>query len=339
MKALVIQQSGPIRESCVIQEIDRPAPGPGEVLVQVEASTFNYHDVFTVRGMPGITIGYPRVPGLDAAGRVIAAGEGVDPALVGTRCVVFPLHPTKGLMGEMLDGGMAEYLVAHADQVLPISEEMDAAEAASLGVAYGTAYRMLITKKTVNPGDRVLVLGAAGGVGVAAVQLCKDLGAEVIAAVGSEDKAEVMRAIGADAVVNYREHDFRKWVFEHYGKPSRRDPGTGLDVVVNSTGGDTWVDGLKCLRRGGRVAVCGATAGFDPKEDLRFVWTFELSIVGSTGFTRPEVEEVIRLTEAGRLRPLVSTRLRLDDAVEGLAMLEDRTAIGKVAILPGGATA
>src|SRR5262249_35577602 len=148
-------------------------------------------------------------------------------------------------------------------------------DAASLPVAYGTAHRMLITHRTVSAGERVLVLGASGGVGTGCVILAKQLGAEVIACTSSAEKMPRLKEAGADGGIDYRAVDFSKWAIERYGKPQRRSYEGGVDVVINFTGGDTWLPSLRCLKRGGKLLVCGATAGHDPKEDLRYVWSFE----------------------------------------------------------------
>ena len=157
-------------------------------------------------------------------------------------------------------------------------------DAASLPVAYGTAHRMLITHDTVKAGERVLILGASGGVGTGCVILAKHLGAEVIACTSSPEKMQKLKELGADEVINVKETDFSKWAVEKYGKPQRRSYDGGVDVVINFTGGDTWHPSLRCLKRGGKLLVCGATAGYDPKEDLRYIWSFELKIIGSNSF-------------------------------------------------------
>ena len=191
--------------------------------------------------------------------------------------LVNPVNKKKGLMGEMLDGGMAEYCAVAADQLVAMPAGVSFEDAASLPVAYGTAHRMLITHNTVKRGDNVLVLGASGGVGTGCVLLAKMLGAEVIACASSAEKLERLKAMGADEVVDYTKTDWSKWAVEKYGKPQRRTYDGGVDVVVNFTGGDTWVPSLRCLKRGGKLLVCGATAGYDPKEDLRYVWSFEIA--------------------------------------------------------------
>jgi NADPH:quinone reductase-like Zn-dependent oxidoreductase len=193
---------------------------------------------------------------------------------------------------------------------------------------------MLITHGTVKAGDRVLVLGASGGVGTGCIILAKHLGAQVIACTSSSDKMRKLKELGADEVINAREVDFSKWVIETYGKPQRRSYEGGVDVVINFTGGDTWQPSLRCLKRGGKLLVCGATAGYDPKEDLRYVWSFELKIIGSNSFYDDDLRALMRLIADGKMRPVIDKVLPLDQAREGLRLIADREVIGKVVVTP-----
>lgn len=334
MRALVLRQHGGLGNLEFVTDYPKPTPGPEQVVIRVRASAFNYHDIFTLHGMPGIKVPLPVIIGLDMAGEIMALGEGVAGWKIGDRVLVNPLNKQKGLMGEMLDGGMAEYCRVAADQLIAMPAGVSFEDAAALPVAYGTAHRMLITHKTVTAGERVLVLGASGGVGTGAVILAKLLGAHVIACAGSDEKLARLKALGADEVINYKQVDFSKWAIEHYGKPQRRSYEGGVDVVVNFTGGDTWLPSLKCLKRGGKLLVCGATAGHDPKEDLRYVWSFELKIIGSNSFYDEDLAGLMALIAAGRIKPVIDKVLPLEEAREGLRLIEDRAVVGKVVITP-----
>ncbi|MDC6164936.1 zinc-binding dehydrogenase [Achromobacter xylosoxidans] len=334
MKALLLSEHGGLDQLRVVTDKAVPAPTEGHVVIRVRASSFNYHDVFTVQGMPGIKVPLPVVIGLDLAGEVSEVGPGVSGWKPGDRVLVNPLNRARGLMGEMLDGGMAEYCLVSQEQLIALPDAVSFDDAAALPVAYGTAHRMLITHQTVRAGDRVLILGASGGVGTASVILAKLLGAEVIACAGTNAKAEALKALGADHVINYRETDFSKWAIAQYGKPQRRTNEGGVDVVVNFTGGDTWVPSLKCLKRGGTLLVCGATAGHDPKEDLRYVWSFELNIKGSNSFYDDNLKALLDLVAEGRISPLIDRRLPLEQAADGLALIRDREVLGKVIVNP-----
>ena len=334
MKALVLRRHGSLEELEVARDYPDPKPVDGHVVIRVRASSFNYHDVFTTRGMPGIKVPLPVVIGLDMAGEIEELGAGVTGWKRGDRVLVNPLNKRKGLMGEMLDGGMAERCLVAADQLIRMPDAVSFVDAAALPVAYGTAHRMFITHRTLAKGERVIVLGASGGVGTGCVLLAKMLGAEVIACASSDEKLARLKEIGADHVINYKQTDWSKWAVEKYGKPQRRSYEGGVDAVVNFTGGDTWLPSLRCLKRGGKLLVCGATAGYDPKEDLRYVWSFELKIIGSNSFYDEDLKALLDMVAKGAIKPLIDRTLALEEAREGLRLIQDRKVIGKVVVTP-----
>jgi NADPH:quinone reductase-like Zn-dependent oxidoreductase len=334
MKALVLRKHGTLDDLAVVNDYPTPEASDGHVVIRVRAASFNYHDVFTVRGMPGIKVPLPVIIGLDMAGEIAEIGAGVAGWNVGDRVLVNPVNRRKGLMGEMLDGGMAEYCLAAPDQLVRMPDAVSFEDAAALPVAYGTAHRMLITHRTVAAGERVLILGASGGVGTGCVILAKLLGAEVIACASSAEKLERLKALGADHVINYRDTDWSRWAVEKYGKPQRRSYDGGVDVVINFTGGDTWVPSLRCLKRGGKLLVCGATAGYDPKEDLRYVWSFELKIIGSNSFYDDNLAALMQMIAEGKMKPVIDKVLPLEQARDGLRLIEEREVIGKVVVTP-----
>jgi len=284
--------------------------------------------------MPGIKVPFPMIIGLDIAGEILEVGAGVTGWKPGDRVLVNPLNKKKGLMGEMMHGGLAEKCLVAADQLIRMPDDVSYEQAASLPVAYGTAHRMIITHNTIKKGDKVLVLGASGGVGTGCVLLAKMLGAEVIACASSADKIQRLKDLGADHVINYKETDFSKWAVEKFGKPQRRNYEGGVDVVINFTGGDTWAPSLKCVKRGGKILVCGATAGYDPKEDLRYVWSFEIQIIGSNSFYDENLKALMDLIQQGKMKPVIDEVMPLQDAAKGLKLIEDREVFGKVIIKP-----
>lgn len=334
MKAVVLQQHGGLEQLKFVRDFPDPVVQDGHVVIRVKATSFNYHDVFTVRGMPGIKVPLPMIIGLDMAGEIVEVGAGISAWKAGDRVLVNPLNRNKGLMGEMMLGGLAEKCLVAEHQLIRMPDGVSFEDAASLPVAYGTAHRMLITHKTVKSGDKVLVLGASGGVGTGSVILAKMLGAEVIACASSEDKIRRLKDLGADHVINYRDTDFSKWVAEKYGKPQRRTYEGGVDVVINFTGGDTWAPTLRCVKRGGKILVCGATAGYDPKEDLRYIWSFELQVMGSNSFYDDNLQALMGLIQAGKMKPVIDKVLPLERAAEGLRMIETREVFGKVVVTP-----
>jgi len=337
MKAMVLREHGGMDRLVLETDFPDPKIGDGDVLLRVRACSLNYHDVFTRRGMPGIKVPMPCIMGLDVAGEIVAIGPGVEGWNVGDRVLVDPINRVEGgLMGETIHGGLAELCRARAHQLIRIPDGITDAQAAALPVAYGTALRMMYTNGGVKAGEKVLILGASGGVGVCCLMLAKLAGAEVVACAGSDSKAARLKALGADHVINYVEQDFLKGVQAIYGKPVRRGPGSdrGVDVVVNYTGGDTWVKSMRCLKVGGRMLTCGATAGFDPPEDLRFIWTFELKICGSNGWVRQDILQLFELVTAGKLEVLIDRTYPLAEAREALRVIEDRDVFGKIVVTP-----
>ena len=334
MKALVLRKHGSLDDLEVVTDYPMPKAVEGHVVIRVGASSFNYHDVFTVKGMPGIKVPFPVIIGLDMAGEITEIGAGVSNWKAGDRVLVNPVNKKKGLMGEMLDGGMAQYCLVAADQLVKMPDGVSFEDAASLPVAYGTAHRMLITHNTIKKGDKVLILGASGGVGTGCVILAKLLGAEVIACASSDEKLKALKDMGADEVVDYTKTDWSKWAVEKYGKPQRRTYDGGVDVVINFTGGDTWVPSLRCVKRGGKILVCGATAGYDPKEDLRYIWSFEIEVKGSNSFYDDDLAGLMALIQQGKMKPVIDKVLPLEQAAEGLRLIQDRKVIGKVVVKP-----
>jgi alcohol dehydrogenase len=287
--------------------------------------------------MPGIKLPLPMIIGLDMAGEVVELGKGVGGWKAGDRVLVNPLDPTdpmKGLMGEMLHGGTAEYCLVDVPRLIRIPDGVSYEQAAALPVAYGTAHRMMFTNGEIKGGERVLILGASGGVGSCCVLLSKMMGCEVVACGSTEDKLRALTEWGADHVINYKDEDFVKAIWDRFKKPHRRLYEGGVDVVINFTGGDTWVPSFKVTRRGGKILTCGATAGFDPKTDLRYIWTFELKILGSNSWQPQDLEKLMALIQEGRLKPVIDTVLPLEKTAEGVRLLEDREVIGKIIITP-----
>jgi NADPH:quinone reductase-like Zn-dependent oxidoreductase len=336
MKAAVIHEHGGPGSIVIDNDFPDPVPEADDVVIKVGATSLNYHDIFTRRGMPGIKVPMPAVMGLDFAGEIVEVGSAVTDWQVGQRVLVDPVDRVGpgGLIGEMWHGGLAEFCKVPTHHLVALPDEVSYEDAACLPVAYGTAYRMMYTIGQVQAGDKVLILGASGGVGTCAVLLAKARGCEVIACASSQEKLDRLAEMGADHGINYVEEDFMKWVFTTFGKPHRRRYEKGVDVVVNFTGGDTWVPSLRVLRRNGKVLTCGATAGFDPKEDLRFIWSYELQILGANGWLRPELEELVAMIRRGELTPVIDRELPLEEINESFRLLEDREVFGKVIVKP-----
>jgi len=337
MKAAVIRQHGGPGSIKIETDYPNPRPAEGEVVVAVKSTTLNYHDIFTRRGMPGIKVPMPCIMGLDFAGEIVEIGPGVTGDWrVGQRIMIDPVDRVNfgGLLGEMRPGGLAELCAVPEHHLVALPKEVSFEQASCLPVAYGTAVRMMNVIGKIQKGERVLILGASGGVGTCCVQLAKLAGCEVIACASSEAKLKRLGDLGADHLIDYTKQDFVKFAYEKWGKPHRRKFEGGVDVVVNFTGGDTWVPSLRALHRQGRLLTCGATAGFDPKEDLRYIWTFELQILGSNGWMREDLHLLLDMIRDGRLKPSVDRELDLEEVNEAFRLLEDREVFGKVVLKP-----
>jgi len=235
------------------------------------------------------------------------------------------------MIGDTWWGAYADYVVVDASQLIALDDDISFADASCLPVAYGTAHRMMVTRGEVSEGDTVLILGASGGVGTSALMLAKQRGATVVAAAGSDDKCQKLLALGADEVINYHEVDFARYCREHTGSLFA---GGGYDVVVNFTGGDTWAKSLKCVKLGGRLLTCGATAGFDPPTDLRFIWTAEMDIRGSNGWKRHDLAQLLSMVQSGSLVPAIDSVVPLTEGIEAHSALEERRFFGKIVITP-----
>src|SRR5436190_3620804 len=260
MRAMVLREQGGLDKLTFDSNFPDPEIGRADVVLRVRATSLNYHDVFTRRGMPGIKIPMPAIMGLDVAGEIAAIGPGVAGWSIGDRVLGDSINRVEGgLVGETVHGGLAELCRLRAHQLIRIPNSVTFEQACCLPTAYGTARRMMYTNGHVAAGEKVLILGASGGVGVCCVQLAKLAGAIVIAATSSEDKAARLRALGADHIINYAEQDFVQEIYRLYGKPARRGKGSnqGVDVVVNYTGGDTWRRSLRGLRVCGRMMTWG----------------------------------------------------------------------------------
>jgi alcohol dehydrogenase len=325
VKAVVIEEHGGL-DKLVYRDWPNPHAGPDDLVVQVAVCGLNHLDVFVRRGMPGFPVSLPFISGGDIAGTVVEIGERVRGFSKGDRVLLNP-SSDEGMLGESLPGGMAELVRTPATQAVPIPESVSFEQAACLPVAYGTAWRMLRHRAPLEKGELVLILGASGGVGTASVQIAKNLGARVVAVTSSRSKAEKLLELGADHVIDSSETNFSAEAWRLTGKK-------GVDVVVNYTGGETWVPSIRALRRHGRLVTCGATAGFDPKTDLRYVWVRELTIVGSDGWTTEDIAALLDEVSARRIRPVVSHVLPLAEARAAEKLLEDRAVFGKVLLRP-----
>ncbi len=334
MKAAVFHEHGST-DNIRIEEFPDPEIGPGDCLIKVKAVALNGFEPMILRKETALRTPLPMIPGGDIAGEIVAMGADVDSAKwkIGDRVSLFPLVKGEGMIGESRLGGCCELVRIPADYMIPIPDGLSDVDAASLPVAYGTALRMMVTRGKVRKDETVLILGAAGGVGTACVQLAHAAGCEVIACSSADWKLDRLRDLGANHVINTAQQDIREFVYDTYGKP-RMGEGGGVNVVVNYIGGDTWVESLKIIHPEGRILTCGATAGYATENDVRYIWTYEISIVGCNAWTPQDQVEVMRMADTGELRPVIHAVRPLEETGAAIQQLIDRDYFGKIVLQP-----
>jgi NADPH:quinone reductase-like Zn-dependent oxidoreductase len=342
MKAVLIRKHGGI-EVLEVASLPKPKAEAGQVVIKVMAAGMNHLDTWVRRGLPGLTLPLPVVPGSDAAGVVEEVGPGVAGLKPGDRVFVAPgfscgrclecfsgndpLCKDYGIIGEHTSGTQAEYAALPAVNVMPLPDGLSFEEGAAFALVFLTAWHMLVGRAQVRAGEDVLVHAGGSGVGTAAIQIARLHGARVFATVGSDDKAARVRDLGADAAINYRQSDFLEEVRRLTGK-------RGVDVVIENVGQETWEKSLKALARGGRLVTCGATSGYQGPTDIRFVFSKGLSILGSTMGSRAELTRVARLVGERRLRPVIDRVIPLERVADGHRAMAERALFGKIILKP-----
>jgi NADPH:quinone reductase-like Zn-dependent oxidoreductase len=314
-------------EVLVIEDVPDPAAGPGEVLIRLRASALNHLDVWIRKGLPSVP--KPRILGADGAGVVEAIGEGVEGVAPGDRVVINPgVEAANGsihVIGEHGDGTNAELIAVPATNVHPIPGGLSFEEAAAFPLVFETAYRMLVTRARLEPGEWVLLWGIGSGVSTAGLAIAKALGARTIVTSSSDAKLARAVGLGADVTVNHAAGDVKAVVKEATG-------GHGADVVVEHVGEATWRTSLDVAAREGRIAVCGATSGPNPPAALHRIWWKQLTILGSTMGTRADFAGAYALVSEGRARPVVDEVFPLDEIRAAHARLEAGEQLGKVVL-------
>ena len=335
MRAIVFDAHGPI-DNLVERDLPRPAPGPGECLLAIKAVSLNGFDPMVMRGIPGLKTPLPMTPGADIAGVVEELGADVPKGAfaMGQRVGVNPSTAT-GMMGETRRGGLCEYLVVEHTHLVPIPDGVTDEQAACLPTAYATAHRMLFTRGALQAGERILILGASGGVGTSCVQLAKAAGAEVVAVTSSASKAAALRALGADHTIDTGAQDFVQAVWDLYGKPSTRGGGGGVQVCVNFSGGADWARSFRTVAKGGRILTCGATGGYDPQTDIRYIWSFEHTILGSNGWQTEDHTAMLDMIANGTFTPVIDRVVDMGEIRDAMRDLAERRVMGKVVLRVG----
>jgi NADPH:quinone reductase-like Zn-dependent oxidoreductase len=311
----------------VLEDVPDPVAGPGEVLIRVRASALNHLDVWIRKGLPSVP--KPRILGADGAGIVEALGDGVTGFEPGERVVINPgIEAGDGaihVIGEHGDGTNAELIAVPATNVHPIPDGLSFEEAAAFPLVFETAYRMLVTRAHLAPGETVFIWGIGGGVATAALAIAKALGARTIVTSSSDAKLARAQELGADVTVNHATGDVKTAVREATN-------GRGADIVVEHVGEATWRTSLDVAARDGRVTVCGATSGPNPPAALHRVWWKQLSILGSTMGTREDFAGAYELVASGRARPVVDEVLPLAEIRAAHERLEAGEQLGKIVL-------
>ena len=340
MKAARIHEfGGP--EVLRYQDIPDAKPRKDQVLVRVKACAMNHLDIWVRKGLPGVTL--PHILGSDVAGEIAEIGEYVTSFEPGQRVLLAPMSfcnhcakcvaglqnqcPEFSVLGNRVDGGNCELIAVPAVNLIPIPYSLDFEQAASVPLVFLTAWHMLLGRARIRPGQTVLILGASSGVGIAAIQVAKLFNARVITTAGDERKLEKAYELGADHGINHYQQNI-------YEEVKRITNNEGVDIVVEHVGVATWEQSVKCLKPAGTLVTCGATTGPKAGIDLRFLYSRQLSLLGSYMGTMGELYEVLGHVFAGRLKPVVDRTFALEDVRAAHEYLEKSQMFGKVILKP-----
>jgi NADPH:quinone reductase-like Zn-dependent oxidoreductase len=340
MKAVYLEKHGG-NDVLRMGERPDPEPGPGEVRIRVAAASLNHLDLFVRDGMPGVPIPLPQIPGADAAGTVERLGPGVEGLEPGQSVLVQPglfcgrcefcrsgeqsLCVLFQIVGEHVAGTFAELAVVPARNVFPVPEALSIEEAAAFPLTFETAWRMVIGRARVRPGETVLIHGIGGGAAQAALKIAVMAGARVFVTSGDDGKLSRALAEGAERGINYRTGDVFREVRSSTAK-------RGVDVVVDSIGEATWLTSLQCVARGGRIVTCGATTGPNPRTEIRQIFWKQISILGSTMANDREFREMLAAVSAGKIRPTVDRVVPFEEFRTAYERLESGAQYGKIVL-------
>lgn len=342
MRAVVFHEHGGL-DKLKLEDVPIPDIGPNEVLVRVRACGVNRLDLRTREGQVGAPVKLPHIPGSEVAGDVARVGDQVVGIAEGQRVAIAPYlfcgrceyclagEESLCLRGNILgltdNGGYAEYVAAPAANVVPLPEGVSYDDAAAVSLAALTTWHMLVERARLKAGEEVLVLAAGSGVGSAAIQIAKLSGCRVIATASTPEKLQMALDLGADEVINYSERDFLQEIRRLTNK-------RGVDVVVEHVGADTWEKSVGCLARDGRLVICGTTTGNEGKVNLWQLFAKQLSLIGSYGGTRRELQTLLKLVADGRFRPVIDRAMPLEQAAEAQRLMEERKQFGKLILNP-----
>ena len=340
MKAIRIHEfGGP--EVLRYEDVAEPQPRKDQVLVRVKACAMNHLDIWVRKGLPGVKL--PHILGSDVAGEIVEVGGYVTGFKAGQRVLLAPMHfcnhcakcvaglqnqcPEFSVLGNAVDGGNCEFIAIPAVNVIPFPDSLDFNQAASVPLVFLTAWHMLVGRAGICPGQTVLVLGANSGVGIAGIQVAKFFNCQVIATAGDDHKIAKARELGADHVINHYQQKISEEVRKITGKQ-------GVDIVLEHVGPATWEESLRSLKPAGTLVTCGATTGPQVGIDLRFVYSRQLSILGSYMGNMGELREVLKHVFSGRLKPVVDRTFPLKEARAAHEYMEKSSMFGKIVLNP-----
>jgi NADPH:quinone reductase-like Zn-dependent oxidoreductase len=340
VKALRIHKHGGIQR-LVVDDIPAPVPKSDEAVVRIEATSLNHLDIWVRAGMPSISLPLPMILGSDGAGTVSEVGSEVSDLKPGDRVLISPgtscgkceeclsgrdnFCREYRILGEHCDGTDSELVAARRDNLIRLPDNVTSEDAAASSLVFITAYRMLVERACVQPGEDVLVMGASSGVGTAAIQIAKFHNARVIAVSGSDDKLEKAKALGADEVINYKAQKISDAVRKLTGK-------RGVDIVFEHTGKATWSESILSAGRGGRIVTCGATSGPEVVTDLRYVFSRQLTIYGSTMASKSRLFTMLELMTGGKFRAVIDRKMPYTEAREAHKIMESGRHFGKIVL-------
>jgi NADPH:quinone reductase-like Zn-dependent oxidoreductase len=340
MKAVHIHEfGGP--EVLRYEDVPDPQLRKDQVLVRVKACAMNHLDLWVRKGLPGVKL--PHILGSDVAGEIVEVGEYISGLRAGQHVLLAPMHfcnrcakCTAGVqnqcreftvLGNGVDGGNCELIAVSAEKVIPIPDSLDFNQAASVPLVFLTAWHMLVGRAGVRPGQTVLVLGANSGVGIAGIQLAKLFQCTVITTAGDDRKMAKARELGADHVINH----YQQKISEEVRKITNKE---GVDIVLEHVGPATFDESIRSLKPAGTLVTCGATTGPQVGFDLRFLFSRQLSILGSYMGTMGELHEVLKHVFSGKLKPVVDRTFPLKEARAAHEYMEKSAMFGKIVLIP-----
>jgi NADPH:quinone reductase-like Zn-dependent oxidoreductase len=342
MKALYFEKHGDLD---VIQygDVADPSPGPREVLVKVRACALNHLDIWVRRGWPGLNLEMPHWCGADVAGEIVETGSHIKRWVSGQKVVIDPginsaadeftrrgeysVSPGYHILGEHFKGGAAEFVVIPARNILPMPHDLDFPEAAAPLLVTLTAWRMLIKRAKLRPGESVLIIGAGGGVNTMAIQIAKLAGAFVYVVAGNNEKAKAASRLGADVVLDRTQMDWEKKIQQLTQK-------RGVDLVVDNVGKATLSTSMRVVARGGRIVIVGNTSGPDAQIDIRYIFGKQISLIGSTMGSHQDFIDITTLLWSGKLNAVIDRIMSLKEGKKAYQTIERGEHFGKIVLVP-----